>query len=98
MDTGTLITMLIGLSAVGGGWAGGWAQGKRNSVTESSTLAQGTISMLTARLTVMESEAAKIPALMERIVTLESLVTQRAEVEQVIEIVTRIEERLDAGS
>lgn len=93
MDTNTVVTVLIGVAAVSGGWIGG----RRNVVRENATLAQETITLLTTRLTVMESESAKIPTLMERIAVLESLVTQRADVETVKQIVTRIEEKLDGS-
>ena len=90
MDANAAITVLVGIAAVMGGWVGG----RRNVVRENATLAQETITLLTTRLTVTESEAAKIPMLMERIAVLESLITQRADVETVKQIVTRIEEKL----
>lgn len=92
MGLEAIIAILVGVAGVGGGWIGG----RRGAVTQNASLAQDTISLLTTRLNVMETEAAKIPALMERIVNLEALVTQRAEVERVIQIVTRIEEKVDA--
>lgn len=92
MDTSAIIAILTGVAGVGGGWVGG----RRGAVAQNAALAQDTITLLTTRLNVMEDEAAKIPALMERIANLESLVTQRAEVDRVIQIVTRIEEKVDA--
>ena len=92
MDTGTLIAILTGVAGVGGGWA----TGRRGAVAQNATLAQDTIALLNTRLSFMEGEAAKIPALMERITNLEGLVTQRAEVDKVIEIITRIEGKIDA--
>jgi hypothetical protein len=91
MDTNTLVTALVGVTTLAGGWIGG----RRNAVKDNATLAQDTIHLLTTRLTVMESESSKIPILMERIAVLESLVTQRADVETVKVIVTRIEEKID---
>lgn len=92
MDTGTIIAILTGVAGVGGGWV----TGRRGAVAQNATLAQDTIALLNTRLSFMEGEATKIPALMERITNLEALVTQRAEVEKVIEIVTRIEGKMDA--
>lgn len=76
----------IALAAVVGNYVGG----KRNSA-----LAESTINMLTARMDVFEREATRIPVLQERISILEEMVTQRADVETVKQIVTRIEEKLD---
>lgn len=92
MDAATVITILTGLAGIGGGWA----TGRRGAVAQNSALAQSTIQMLESRLAVMEAEANKIPTLMARIATLEALATQRAEVEKVIEIIMRIEEKVDA--
>lgn len=92
MGLEAVIAILVGVAGVGGGWV----SGRRGAVAQNAALAQDTITLLNNRLVIMESEAKKIPALMERIATLEALVTQRAEVEKVIEIVTRIEDRLNA--
>lgn len=81
-----ILGVAIALAAVVGNYVGG----KRNS-----TLAESTINMLTARMDVFEREATRIPVLQERISILEEMVTQRADVETVKQIVTRIEEKLD---
>lgn len=92
MDTAAIIAILTGVAGIGGGWV----TGRRGAISQNAMLAQDTIGLLNARLSFMEGEAAKIPVLMERITSLEALVTQRAEVEKVIEIVTRIEGKMDA--
>lgn len=94
MNIDSAVAILIGIAGVWGGWVGG----RRGAVAANAALAEGTITMLQARMTALESEANKIPALLDRIAFLESLVTQRADVETVKEIVTRIEEKLNGGS
>lgn len=82
-----MIGCAVSVAAVIGAFAGG----RRNA-----SMATDTITILTSRMDIFESEAKKIPGLMQRIAMLEELVTQRADVEGVKEIVTRIEEKLDA--
>jgi hypothetical protein len=81
-----IIGSLVGLAAIVGAFIGG----KRNS-----SMAADTIGIIQARMDVFESEANKIPALMQRISILEELVTQRADVEGVKEVMFRIEEKID---
>lgn len=87
MDASTIITILVGVAGVSGGWVGG---------RKNSALASDTIMLLTTRMDAIQQEANRIPGLLGRIAVLESLVTQRADVETVKEIVTRIEEKLDS--
>jgi hypothetical protein len=82
-----ILATLVGVAGVLGAFIGG----RRNS-----SIAADTISMLQTRMDVFESETRKIPPLMQRIAILEELVTQRADVEGVKEIVLRIEEKVDA--
>jgi len=82
-----ILATLIGVAGILGAFIGG----RRNS-----SLAADTIGIIQTRMDVFESEARKIPALMQRIAMLEELVTQRADVEGVKEIVLRIEEKIDA--
>jgi hypothetical protein len=81
-----IVGCLIGLAAIAGAFVGG----KRNAA-----IAADTIAILNTRMDIFEAESKKIPALMQRIGILEELVTQRADVEGVKEIVLRIEEKLD---
>lgn len=86
MDSGTIVTILTGAAGVAGGWVGG----RRNV-----TVAADTVQMLTVQIEALQRECAKIPPLLDRIGVLEELITQRADVEAVKAIVTRIEEKLD---
>lgn len=89
MGLDAIIAVLIGVAGVAGGWVGG---------RKNSSIAMDTVSLLASQVEALKLEAQKIPPLLERIAILESLVTQRAEVEAVKEIVMRIEEKLDAGA
>jgi len=88
MDVNTALTILIGFAGVAGGYVGG----KRNS-----SLATDTISLLQSQVTALQSQCSQIPALHERIAVLEELVTQRAKVNEVLEIVTEIKEKMERG-
>ena len=92
MDYTSIITLVIGIAACWGGYVGG----KKNSVSANSTIQAEAIEALKARVQDQDRTIAQIPALLDRIRVLEELVTQKAEVEKVIEIVTRIEERVNA--
>jgi len=86
VDTATIVAILTGAAGVAGGWVGG----RRNA-----TVASDTVQMLSVQIEALQRECQKIPPLLERIKVLEELITQRADVEAVKEIVTRIEEKLD---
>jgi hypothetical protein len=82
-----ILATLIGVAGILGAFIGG----RRNI-----SIATDTIGIIQTRMDMFESEAKKIPALMQRIAMLEELVTQRADVEGVKEIVLRIEGKIDA--
>jgi|SwirhirootsSR2_FD_contig_81_778451_length_823_multi_2_in_0_out_0_3 hypothetical protein len=86
MDASTIITFLVGIAAIAGGFVGG----------RQTTKAQAD-AINAMRNTIDEQQRIidTIPAMRARIELLESLVTQKANVELVIGIVTRIEEKLD---
>lgn len=94
MNIDSAVAILIGLAGILGGWVGG----RRNAVAANAALAQGTIDLLQSRMEAMEIEMKRIPALLDRIAFLESMVTQRADVESVKEIVVRIEEKLNGST
>lgn len=81
-----ILATLVGVAAILGNYVGG----RRNN-----SLAMDTITLLNSRLDLVQDEARKIPGLTERIKFLEELVTQRADVEGVKIVVTRIEEKVD---
>lgn len=81
------------LYAIGSGVAGalaGYMGGKGARTAQADT-----ITALSARVDDQQKTIETIPALQEEVRVLTGLVTQRAPVEQVIEIVTRIEEKLN---
>lgn len=83
MDASAIITIATGAVGVAGGWFGGKRLGLSDSVQAAvalSELQQARIDALEASLTVKNQEVAE---LRERVELLESLVTQRAEVEAV---------------
>lgn len=87
MDTGTLIALLTSLGAgFGGFWSG----------RQVSQVAAQTVDMLKSQIEELRLRCEQIPMLQDRIVILEEMVTQRARVEEVFEIVTAIKEQLDA--
>jgi hypothetical protein len=88
MDAGTLVAIATGAAGVLGGYVGG----RRNT-----PLAESTITMLQAQLSELRLQVEIVPVLQQRIVVLEDLVTQRAKVDEVLEIVTEIRERFDAS-
>lgn len=86
MDPTTIITLLVGVAAVCGGFVGG---------RQTSKAQDAAITALRVTIDEQQRIIDTIPAMQARINVLESLVTQRAEVERVIEIVTNIEEKVD---
>jgi len=87
VDLNSITTILIGLAGVAGGYVGG---------RKNSTLAGDTVTLLKTQVDELRTQCAQIPVLHERIAVLEELVTQRAKVNEVLEIVTEIKERLNA--
>lgn len=103
MDTNGIISVAIGLAGVVGGVWGGSRFGR----SQESDISVNTITILQARVNELErlnrEKEDKITELITRVDILESLVTQRAEVEamhvevtEVKGIVTRIAERVGA--
>ena len=87
MDTGTMFTIGAAIAGAATGFFGG--RGARQYQSDA-------IAALSARVDDQQKSVDTIPGLKEEIRILTNLVTQRAEVERVIEIVTRIEEQLNA--
>ncbi len=86
MDPATIITFLVGVAAITGGFFGG---------RQTSKAQADAINAMRNTIDEQQRIIDTIPAMRARIELLESLVTQRANVERVIEIVTRIEEKVD---
>lgn len=86
MDLSTVAAILTGIAGVVGGYVGG----KKNN-----TLAESTVHLLQTQVDELRIQCGQIPALLERIAMLEELVTQRAKVEEVLAIVTEIQEKLN---
>jgi len=83
LDTGTIVTVIVALGAALGGFVGG----KRRSNTAAVETAVGVVELLQVRIETLETgnseKAETITDLRVRIEVLESLVTQRADVEAV---------------
>lgn len=94
IDPATLITVATGVAGTVGGYFGG--RKTNGTQTEAITAQASSIEALKARLDVQEATIATIPGMKDEIRILRELVTQRANVERVIEIVTEIKEKLDA--
>jgi hypothetical protein len=88
MDQSTLAAIAMAL----GGAIAGYLGGRKNT-----PLAVETVTLLTSQLEELRAQCAQIPALHERIAILEELVTQRAKVDEVLEIVTDIREKVNHG-
>lgn len=86
MDTGSLVAIGTTLAGLTGGFWGG-----RQTVQFQSEA----LSALQLRVDDQQKTIDTIPDLKMEISILKELVTQRADVEKVIEIVTRTEEKLD---
>lgn len=76
MGVETIVTILIGIAGVAGGYAGG----KRTASGQSVSIAVETVELLKTQVEFLERENSELKA---RVEVLESLVTQRAEVEAV---------------
>lgn len=85
MDANSIITIAIGVAGTVGGYMGG---------RKNSSIATETVSMLTTQIDTLKEQVEQIPILLNRIETLEGLVTQRADVETVKQIVTEIKGKL----
>jgi len=89
MDTGSIITVGTALAGVAGGFWGG-----RQTVT----IQAEALTALQLRVDDQQKTIDTIPPLLAEISVDKDLVTQRANVDKVIEIVTRTEEKIDAIS
>lgn len=96
IDPGTLITIATGVAGTVGGYFGGR---RTNGLQSDAVAAQASsIEALRLRLDLQQETIATIPSMQEEIRILRELVTQRANVEKVIEIVTRIERNQGASA
>lgn len=90
MDAGTIITTLVGVSAAMGGFFGG----KRTNSSQAIDTAVGVVELLRVRIETLDGDKAArdetISQLLVRVEVLESLVTQRADVEAVAEEVSGV--------
>lgn len=87
MDLSLIYATFSGLAGVATGYIGG--KGARQAQADA-------IGALSARVDVQQQIIDTIPGLKEEIRVLTGLVTQRAPVEDLIEIVDRIERKIDA--
>ena len=87
MDLSLIYAIASGFAGVATGYIGG--RGTRQFQADA-------ITALAARVDVQQQIIATIPGLKEEIRVLTGLVTQRAPVEDLIEIVERIERKIDA--
>lgn len=87
MDLGVIYAIASGLAGVATGYIGG--KGARQAQADA-------INALTTRVDLQEHIISTIPGLKEEIRVLTGLVTQRAPVEDLIKMVERIEEKIDA--
>lgn len=96
IDPGTIITVATGVAGIAGGYFGG----KKMSGTQGEAVSTqaSAIEALKVRLDLQEATIATIPGMQDEIRILRELVTQRANVEEVIKIVTRIEEKVDEAA
>lgn len=93
IDPGTAITVGTGLASAVGGYVSGRQVNRVQRETIDSQSAG--IDALRTRLDEQDRRLQAIPELESRIAVLTELVTQRANVDRVIEIVTEIKEKLD---
>ncbi len=105
MGIEALITLVIGIAGAAGGYAGG----RRNSQSQALGTAMSTVELLQVQVNTLTADGhakdAVVTDLRARVELLESLVTQRARVEEVYTlaegirtVVDRIEERLDGAA
>ena len=97
MDPNDIITALVGVAAVSGGFVGG----KKMGNAQASALAVDTVELLSVAVNELREQAQQknelITELTTRVGVLEGLVTQRAEVAEVHAIVERIAEKVGAS-
>jgi hypothetical protein len=95
IDPGTVITVGTGLASAVGGYMSGRQVNRVQKDTIDSQSAG--IDALRTRLDEQDRRLLIIPDLENRISILTELVTQRANVDRVIEIVTEIKEKIDGA-
>jgi hypothetical protein len=98
MDLATIATVISTVTGIGGGFLGG----RRAARQEAKSMADSTISMLSARMDVVEKWSSekdvKIVDMTQKIKVLEDLVLQRAKVDDLIIVTRRIAEALGVSS
>lgn len=94
IDVSTVIAVATGVA----GATGGYVSGKQVNRVQKETIDTQTASLEALRLRIDEQDRRLqvIPELESRITVLTEIATQKANVEYVIEVVDRIEERLNA--
>ena len=96
MDMAAILAAVTGLSGVAGGFIGG----RRSANTQAMSVATSTVEMLEVQVELLTNEREErsnmISDLRSRIEVLESLVTQRAEVDRVKIVVDRIAAKVGA--
>lgn len=97
------ITSAVAVIAGSAGSVGAYFGGRYSARSQQSQIASDTVGMLStqvetlrAQLDLLSKRCEEIPALHERIKYLEGLALQRAAVDEVIEIVNRIEAKISA--
>jgi hypothetical protein len=97
MIDGQTLMMVVGVVGLA---IGSFYGGRRAALVENSTIASDTVEMLTVQVNALKEANADLLGRLanqdDRIKMLESLVTQKAEVAQVLATVTRIEGRMNA--
>lgn len=89
MDVATTLTIVLPLATL----AGGWSIGRRGLSRQTIDLLQIQVDVLTQNKAAVD---AQVLELQSKVNILESMVTQKAEVAEVREIVTRIAEKVGA--
>lgn len=96
MDAGTTIAIVTGIAGVVGGFFGGRRMSNGDAVSTAVDVVELLRIQVASLTTKGEEKDTEIADLKARVDVLESLVTQRAEVEVVRHIVERIAEKVDA--
>jgi hypothetical protein len=89
MDTSTIISTVVPLATL----VGGWSVGRRGLSRQTIDLLQIQVDVLTRNKAAVDTQ---VTELQSKVNILESMVTQKAEVAEVKEIVTRIAEKVGA--
>lgn len=93
---GTILSTAIMAVAMG---AGGFFTGRRTATSEAMSIASETVEMLQAQIELLQEDKnhkeSELADLRNRIIVLEGLVTQRAEVEELTVKVSLVKETVD---